>query len=173
VLNAFAYTGAMGVAAALGGADQCVNLDTSAAALALAERNRALNGLPTEAFEVQEADVFSALRRFRDVGRGFDLIILDPPKFAQSAAQLGRASRAYKDINLLALKLLRPEGLLVTFSCSGAVSAELFQQVVQGAALDAGRPAQIVGRLTQAADHPVLLTFPEADYLKGLIVRVQ
>jgi 23S rRNA (cytosine1962-C5)-methyltransferase len=173
VLNAFAYTGAFGVATLLEGAAHCLNLDSSGAALALAEHNYRLNGLPAEAFAMEEADVFTALRRYRDARRSFDLVILDPPKFAQTGEQVGRASRAYKDINLLALKLLRPEGLLVTFSCSGAVSAGVFQQFVQAAALDSGREAQIVGRLTQAADHPVALSFPEAEYLKGLIVRVR
>jgi 23S rRNA (cytosine1962-C5)-methyltransferase len=132
----------------------------------------ALNGLAGERCQHIEGDVFSEMRRMRDSRQSFDLIVLDPPKLAHSAAQVERASRAYKDINLLAFKLLRPGGLLVTFSCSGAISADLFQKIVYGAALDARREAQIVNRLTQAADHPVLLAFPESQYLKGLVLRV-
>jgi 23S rRNA (cytosine1962-C5)-methyltransferase len=116
--------------------------------------------------------VFQELRRFRDRGRQFDVIILDPPKFADSAAQVPAASRGYKDINLLAFKLLRPQGILFTFSCSGVLTPELFQKIVADAALDAGRWVHIIGRLGQAADHPVLLSFPEGSYLKGLICQV-
>ncbi len=172
VLNAFSYTGAFAIAALKGGAARVTNIDSSAGALALARRHVTLNGFADEQCEHIEGDVFAELRRLRDSRREFDLIILDPPKLAHSAGQVERASRAYKDINLLALKLLRAGGLLVTFSCSGAVSADLFQKIVHGAALDAGRDAQIIDRLTQAADHPVLLTFPEAEYLKGLVLRV-
>jgi len=116
--------------------------------------------------------VFQLLRRFRDQGRNFDLVVLDPPKFAPTAAHAAKAARAYKDINLLAFKLLRPGGLLVTFSCSGGVSADLFQKIVAGSALDAGVQAQIIERLGPGADHPVALNFPEGDYLKGLVCRV-
>ncbi len=116
--------------------------------------------------------MFQALRLFRDQARSFDLIILDPPKFAPTAAQAERAARGYKDINRLAFKLLRPGGVLFTFSCSGGVSAELFQKIVASAALDAGVDAQIIGVMGQAADHPVALNFPEGAYLKGLICRV-
>jgi 23S rRNA (cytosine1962-C5)-methyltransferase len=171
VLNAFSYTGGFAVAALLGGATHVTNVDSSADALDLARQNCRLNGLADELCDQVEGDVFQVLRQFRDARRSFDLIVLDPPKFAHSAGQVEKASRAYKDINLLALKLLRAGGLLATFSCSGAVSADLFQKIVFGAALDAGRPAQIVGRLTQAPDHPVLLSFPEAEYLKGLVLR--
>ncbi|MEK7361782.1 MAG: 23S rRNA (cytosine(1962)-C(5))-methyltransferase RlmI, partial [Pseudomonadota bacterium] len=115
--------------------------------------------------------VFKYLRILRDQGRSFDLIVLDPPKFAPTAAFAEKAARGYKDINLLALKLLRPRGLLASFSCSGGVSADLFQKILAGAALDAGVGATIVGRFGAAADHPVLLSFPEGDYLKGLLVR--
>lgn len=170
VLNAFAYTGGFAVTALKGGAAHCTNVDSSSPALDLARANLALNGLLDSACSNVEADVFGYLRQCRDAGRDYDLIILDPPKFAHSAGQVEKASRAYKDINLLALKLLRPGGVLATFSCSGAVSADLFQKIVQGAALDAGREARITGRLTQAADHPVALTFPEAEYLKGLVL---
>ncbi|MBC7223715.1 MAG: class I SAM-dependent methyltransferase, partial [Anaerolineae bacterium] len=117
-------------------------------------------------------DVFQVLRRYREEGRQFDLIVLDPPKFARSAADVPAATRGYKDINLLAFQLLREGGILFTFSCSGAISADLFQKVVFGASVDAGRDAQILERLTQAPDHPVLLSFPEGEYLKGLVCRV-
>jgi 23S rRNA (cytosine1962-C5)-methyltransferase len=119
-----------------------------------------------------EGDVFALLRGFRDRGRRFGLIVLDPPKFAPTAAHAERAARAYKDINLLAFKLLEPGGLLFTFSCSGGVDAALFQKIVAGAALDAGVDARIVERLGAGPDHPVALNFPEGDYLKGLVCRV-
>jgi 23S rRNA (cytosine1962-C5)-methyltransferase len=118
----------------------------------------------------EQADVFAYQRQLRDGGRSFDMIVLDPPKFAPTAAQVKNAARAYKDINLMALKLLRPGGLLATFSCSGGVSAELFQSIVAGAAADAGADAKIIERFGPAADHPVALSFPEGDYLKGLLV---
>jgi 23S rRNA (cytosine1962-C5)-methyltransferase len=172
ILNAFAYTGAFAVYIAKANANaRVVNLDASREALELARENMRLNGVEAQG-EFVEGDVFQILRRYRDEGKSFDAIILDPPKFVQSAAQLERGLRGYKDINLLAFKLLKPNGALVTFSCSGQVSAELFQKVVFGAAVDAGRDAQIIARLTQAADHPVLLSFPESAYLKGLVCRV-
>lgn len=171
VLNCFAYTGAFAAYAAAAGATQVINIDSSAEALRLAERQLALNGYTSPRDEYQVADVFQALRAYRERGERFDLIILDPPKFAHSADQVTRATRGYKDINLLALQLLNPDGLLATFSCSGLVSPDLFQKVVFGASVDAGRPAQIIERLTQAPDHPVLLSFPESEYLKGLICR--
>jgi 23S rRNA (cytosine1962-C5)-methyltransferase len=170
VLNAFAYSGAFGVYAAAAGARAVTNVDASAQALSLAAENVALNGLAPQ--EMVTGDVFQVLRRYRDEERAFDVIILDPPKFASSQAEVMAATRGYKDINLLALQLLRPGGFLVTFSCSGRVSADLFQKVVFGASVDAGRQAQIVEWLAQAPDHPVLLTFPESAYLKGLLCRV-
>jgi 23S rRNA (cytosine1962-C5)-methyltransferase len=170
VLNAFAYTGGFGVYAGQAGAQSVVNVDTSTEALTLAEENLALNGCAPQ--EMVAGDVFQVLRAYRDSGRAFDVVILDPPKFATSQAQLMDASRGYKDINLLALKLLRPGGLLVTFSCSGLVSADLFQKIVFGASVDAGRDVQILEQLAQGPDHPVLLTFPESAYLKGLLCRV-
>ncbi len=172
VLSCFSYTGSFGVCALAGGADSVVSIDTSAHALALAGENLAANGLPDERATRLEGDVFYELRKCRDSRQTFDLIILDPPKFAPTAKQARKAARGYKDINLLAFKLLRPGGLLVTFSCSGGVSAELFQKIVAGASLDAGVEAQIVGRLGQGADHPVALNFPEGAYLKGLVVLV-
>ncbi|MGQ9926915.1 MAG: class I SAM-dependent rRNA methyltransferase [Chloroflexaceae bacterium] len=171
VLDAFAYTGGFSVYAARAGAATLTLIDSSGPALALARANLDLNGLATPA-ELIEGDVFRILRQYRAAGRRFDVIILDPPKFAHSQAQVERAARSYKDINLLALQLLRPGGLLATFSCSGLVSADLFQKIVFGAALDARRDAQIVERFTQAPDHPVLLSFPESNYLKGLLCRV-
>lgn len=171
-LNCFSYTGAFGVRALYGGAEAVLNVDTSAESLALAERIASLNGIPGSSFQTRAEDVFTCLRTFRDQGRTFDLIILDPPKFAASASQVPSASRGYKDINLLAFKLLRPGGTLFTFSCSGHITPELFQKIVADAALDAGRDASIVRYLGQSFDHPVALSFPEGRYLKGLICRV-
>ncbi|MFQ3663317.1 MAG: class I SAM-dependent methyltransferase [Chloroflexaceae bacterium] len=171
VLDGFAYTGGFSVYAARAGAAALTLIDSSGPALALARANLDLNG-PATPTELIEGDVFRVLRQYRAAGRRFDVIILDPPKFAHSQAQVERASRGYKDVNLLALQLLRPGGLLATFSCSGLVSADLFQKIVFGAALDARRDAQIVERFAQAPDHPVLLSFPESEYLKGLLCRV-
>ena len=170
VLNAFAYTGAFGVYAARAGARWVTNVDSSAEALALAGENLATNGCAPQ--EMVSGDVFQVLRHYRPEGRAFDLIILDPPKFATSQAEVMDAARGYKDVNLLALQLLRPGGVLITFSCSGLVSSDLFQKIVFGASVDAGREAQIVERLAQGSDHPVLLTFPESAYLKGFVCLV-
>jgi 23S rRNA (cytosine1962-C5)-methyltransferase len=169
VLDCFCYTGGFTVNALRGGASSVLAVDSSADSLALARENIALNGLPAGQVSFQEGDVFQVLRRLRDEARLFDLIVLDPPKFAATAAQAEKAARGYKDINLLAFKLLRPGGLLVTFSCSGGVDAALFQKIVAGAALDAGAEAQILEHLSQAADHPVSVHFPEGAYLKGLV----
>ena len=172
VLNCFCYTGGFGVAAMAAGARTVTNIDVSATALDLAQQNMALNNLDSERVEYLQADVFKQLRSFRDAAREFDVIILDPPKFADSKQQLDHASRGYKDINLLAVKLLRAGGYLFTFSCSGLMEPALFQKIVADAALDAGRDAQIIGRMGQAADHPTSLAFPEGHYLKGLLCRV-
>ena len=169
ILDCFCYTGGFTVNALAGGANSVLSVDASADALSLCQQNVALNHLPGERHTVLEGDVFQLLRKFRDEARSYDLIVLDPPKFAPTAAQAEKAARGYKDINLLAFKLLRPGGLLVTFSCSGGVDAELFQKIVASAALDAGVEAQIVGHLSQAPDHPVALNFPEGTYLKGLV----
>jgi 23S rRNA (cytosine1962-C5)-methyltransferase len=171
VLNCFCYTGGFTLNALAGGAASVLSVDSSAEAIVQAKNNLRLNDLDAARAEWQEADVFKYLRALRDQGRSFDLIVLDPPKFAPTAAFAEKAARGYKDINLLALKLLRPGGLLATFSCSGGISAELFQKILAGAALDAGADASIVGRFAAAADHPVLLSFPEGDYLKGLLLR--
>jgi 23S rRNA (cytosine1962-C5)-methyltransferase len=172
VLNAFCYTGGFSVNALRGGARHVLNLDSSGPALELARRNMELNGANAGAYENVEGDVFKVLREYRDRARSFDLIVLDPPKFAESLGQLGKASRGYKDINLLAIKLLRPGGVLFTFSCSGAMPEDLFQKIVADAALDARRELWFERKLGQAPDHPVLSGFPEAAYLKGFVCRV-
>jgi 23S rRNA (cytosine1962-C5)-methyltransferase len=170
VLDCFSYTGGFTVNALRGGARSVLAIDSSALALDIARANAVLNSLPEA--EWLNADVFQALRKLRDQGRTFDVIVLDPPKFAPTAAHAEKASRAYKDINLLAFKMLRPGGFLVTFSCSGGVSADLFQKIVAGAALDGGVDARIEAWLHAAPDHPVALNFPESEYLKGLLCRV-
>ena len=170
MLDAFCYTGGFALNAAAGGAKSVVAVDSSADAIELARANADSNKLAQP--EWMEGDVFLLLRKFRDQARSFDLIVLDPPKFAPTAAHAEKASRAYKDINLLAFKLLRPGGLLMTFSCSGGVSTDLFQKIVAGSALDAGVDAQIIERLGPGPDHPIALNFPEGDYLKGLICRI-
>jgi 23S rRNA (cytosine1962-C5)-methyltransferase len=172
VLNCFCYSGAFSVYALAGGASSVLSIDSSAGALAMAVENVALNGFPADKALWLEGDVFHELRTLRDRAESFDAIILDPPKFAPTAAQAERAARGYKDINLLAFKLLRPGGLLFTFSCSGGISADLFQKIVAGAALDAGVDARMVEHLAQGPDHPVALNFPEGAYLKGLVCQV-
>ena len=172
VLNCFCYTGGFSLYALRGGAKSVLSIDSSQEALQLAQRNVELNGLDSTRADWQCADVFEALRKLRDQNRKFDLIVLDPPKFAPTAAFAEKAARAYKDINLLGFKLLRPSGLLFTYSCSGGISDDLFQKIIAGAALDAGVNAQIVKKLHAAPDHPVLLSFPEGAYLKGLMLRV-
>lgn len=172
VLDAFCYSGGFGLGCLAAGAKHVTFLDSSPTALALLGQNIRLNGLDRGNHGLLQDDVFKALRAMRDRRAGFDLIILDPPKFAATAAQAGKASRAYKDINLLALKLLRPGGLLATFSCSGGISAALFQKILADAALDAGVSCRIIRHFEQAADHPVQLAFPEGSYLKGMLLRV-
>lgn len=171
VLDSFAGTGAFGVYALSGGAARVTFLDSSAPALELARQNVARNGHDPRAHDFVPGNAFQVLREFRAAGRAFDVIVMDPPKFAPAARDVPRAARAYKDVNLLAFQLLRPGGILFTTSCSGAVSADLFQKIVFGAAVDARREAQIIGYLYQGADHPVALAFPEGAYLKGLICR--
>ena len=169
VLDCFCYTGGFTVNALAGGAKSVLSVDSSGEALELCKQNVALNDLPVTHHSSLEGDVFQVLRKFRDENRSFDMIILDPPKFAPTTAHADKATRAYKDINLLAFKLLRANGILVTFSCSGGVDSALFQKIVAGAALDAGVEAQIAEHLSQGPDHPVSLHFPEGAYLKGLI----
>ena len=170
VLDGFSYTGGFSIAALAGGASRVTAIESSASALEVAKENLAANPLDGSKVEFVQADVFKHLRKLRDQNAKFGLIVLDPPKFAPTAAQVQKAARAYKDINLWALKLLAPGGLLATFSCSGGVSVELFQSIVAGAAVDAEVDAKIIERFGAAADHPVALEFPEGDYLKGLLV---
>jgi len=170
VLDCFCYTGGFSLAVLAGGAQRVLAVESSAPALEVARENLAANQLDAARIVFEQADVFGYQRLLRDRGASFGLVVLDPPKFAPTAAQAKNAARAYKDINLLALKLLAPGGLLATFSCSGGVSAELFQSIVAGAALDAGVEARIIERFGAAADHPVALNFPEGDYLKGLLL---
>jgi 23S rRNA (cytosine1962-C5)-methyltransferase len=171
VLNAFSYTGSFAVYALRAGAKQIINLDTSAEALKLAEENAAINGF-AGAVQSLEGNAFQVLRKFRDAGEQFDAIVLDPPRFAPTKATVPNALRGYKDINWLAMRLLKPGGFLVTFSCSGMVSLEMFQQVLFEAALDAKREVLIIERLSQSRDHPILLNFPESEYLKGFVCLV-
>ena len=172
VLNCFSYTGGFTLQALAHDAATVTSVDSSADALRLGRENVRLNDLAEVRCEWVEADVFEYLRKLRDQNRQFDLIILDPPKFAPTAATAERAARGYKDINLLAFKLLRPGGLLATFSCSGGVPADLFRKIVAGAALDAETDAQVIAQFHSTPDHPVSLAFPEGEYLKGLLCRV-
>ena len=168
VLNCYSYTGGFSVAALAAGARDVTSVDSSGPALALARDHVALNGFDADRHRTVDADVNATLRRLREAGERFDAIVLDPPKFAPTAAHADRASRAYKDINRLALQLLEPGGLLFTFSCSGGISADLFHKIVAGAGIDAGVDAALVARLEAAPDHPTTLIFPEGEYLKGL-----
>jgi 23S rRNA (cytosine1962-C5)-methyltransferase len=170
VLDCFCYSGGFAVNAALGGARSVHGIDASGEALELARANLAASGLAEDAATFERGDVFDWLRKARDRAKSFDLIVLDPPKFAPTARLAERASRGYKDINLLALKLLRPGGVLLTFSCSGGVSPDLFQKIVAGAAADARIDASIARKLGAGSDHPIALAFPEGEYLKGLLV---
>ena len=172
VLDCFCHSGGFALQALANGARSVLSVDSSATALQLARESLALNNLPSDKATWREGDVFEVLRGLRDAAKHFDLVILDPPKFAPTAAFAGKAARGYKDINLLAFKLLQPGGLLATFSCSGGISAELFQKIVAGAALDAGVEAQIIEFFAAAPDHPVALNFPESAYLKGLLCRI-
>lgn len=170
VLNCYCYTGGFSVAALAGGAARVTSIDSSAPAIERVNAHVALNGFDPARSEALDADVNQFLRDALKAGRRFDCIVLDPPKFAPTAAHAERASRAYKDINRLALKLLQPGGLLLTFSCSGGIGAELFHKIVAGAAMDAGVDGAILQRLEGACDHPTTLVFPEGEYLKGLAV---
>lgn len=172
VLNCFSYSGGFGIASLMAGAKKVLNIDTSESALEMAVRNCQLNRLDIHGMDNICGDAFEILRRFRDEGREFDCVILDPPKLAESRMHLERAARAYKDINLLGFKLLRSGGFLISFSCSGNLDLNLFQKIVADAALDAQRQALIIRRLHQASDHPIALNFPEAAYLKGIICKV-
>lgn len=171
VLNCFCYTGGFSIAAARAGASAVLSVDSSADALELAQRNAALNGLDPACLAWRCADVFEELRGLRERGEHFDFIVLDPPKFATNQHQIERAARAYKDINLSALRLLAPGGRLLSFSCSGAIDVDLFQKIVAGALADSGIDCHLRARLGAGADHPVLMTHPEGEYLKGLLLE--
>lgn len=171
VLNCFAYTGAFSAAALAGGAAHTLSIEASQQAVEQGRANLQRNGFKDDRADWITGDVFVELRTLRDRRSSFDLIVLDPPKFAATRHQAESASRGYKDINLLAFKLLRPGGILVTFSCSGGIDADFFQKIIAGAALDAGCEAQIIDRLTQGPDHPTALAFPESQYLKGLVIH--
>lgn len=171
VLNCFSYTGGFAIAALHGGARKTLNIDTSQPALDLATSTAMLNGFDDGRMENVCGDVFAVLRRYRNEAREFDVVVLDPPKFVESRNQLEKGARGYKDINLLAFRLLKPGGLLFTFSCSGHMEGPLFQKIVADAALDAGCDARFLMRLDQSSDHPVRLAFPEGSYLKGLLCQ--
>jgi 23S rRNA (cytosine1962-C5)-methyltransferase len=172
VLNCFSYTGTFALHCAANDAKEVINVDVSQSALDLAKENIALNNLQDKNVSFVKADVFKLLRQYREEKRQFDMIILDPPKFVESKAQLTGACRGYKDINMLAMQLLKPNGILLTFSCSGLMEASLFQKVVADAALDARREVHFVERLQQAGDHPISSNYPEGYYLKGLVCQV-
>ncbi|MBN2830198.1 MAG: class I SAM-dependent methyltransferase [Candidatus Cloacimonetes bacterium] len=171
VLNCFCYTGAFSVYALKHGAKSVINADISESALKLAEQNAAINNLPIERLQTVKADLFQLLRDYEAEGREFDLIILDPPKFIENKSNVIRGARGYKDINMLAFKLLKTGGILMTFSCSGLLDSLLFQKIIADAALDAGCNAQIIQKMTQASDHPIGIFYPESFYLKGLVLR--
>jgi 23S rRNA (cytosine1962-C5)-methyltransferase len=172
VLNCFSYTGTFALHCVAGGAKHVTNVDVSQPALDIAKRNLQLNNLPEDKVSFLKEDVFKLLRRYKEEGKKFDMIILDPPKFVDSKAQLTSACRGYKDINRIAMELLNPQGILLTFSCSGLLEASLFQKVVADAALDAHRNVYFVDRLHQAPDHPISSNYPEGYYLKGLVCQV-
>ncbi|MGL4431397.1 MAG: 23S rRNA (cytosine(1962)-C(5))-methyltransferase RlmI [Plesiomonas shigelloides] len=172
VLNCFCYTGAFGLFALKGNCKQVVNVDVSQPALDIARQNAEMNGFDMSRAEFVRADVFKLLREYREQGEKFDVIIMDPPKFIENKGQLAGGCRGYKDINMLAMQLLNPGGTLLTYSCSGLMESGLFQKILADAALDAKREVQFVEQFTQAADHPVLSTYPEGLYLKGFACRV-
>jgi 23S rRNA (cytosine1962-C5)-methyltransferase len=171
VLNCFSYTGGFGLFARIAGAESVTQVDVSRSALELAKKNEKLVHICGTPMEYVEADVFEYLRKCRDSNEMFDMIILDPPKFAASKSHVLKAARGYKDINLLAMKLLKPNGILASFSCSGAITQELFSKILFDASTDAGRSFQIIAATRQGMDHPVALSFPEGHYLKGAVLR--
>ncbi|MFB1077108.1 class I SAM-dependent methyltransferase [Photobacterium damselae] len=173
VLNCFCYTGGFGLYALKGGASQVVNVDVSQPALDTAKMNAEMNGYPLENAEFLNADVFKLLREYRDRGEQFDVVIMDPPKFAESKSQLVGACRGYKDINMLAMQITKPGGMLLTYSCSGLMDGNLFQKIIADAALDAKRDVQFIERFAQAADHPLDSAYPEGFYLKGFACYVK
>lgn len=172
ILNVFSYTGGFGVYAARASASQITHIEASSPILNQAFKNITANGYERPNDQYLNGDAFQIMRDLRDQDELFDVVIVDPPKFAHSQKDVKGACRGYKDLNLLALQLLKSQGLLATFSCSGLVNRDLFQKVVFGAAIDAGRDVQIIQPLSQAADHPILLSFPESEYLKGFLCRI-
>lgn len=172
VLNCFSYTGGFAVSALLGGCKEVISVDTSDAALEVARQNVELNQLSLDNAQFIRDDVFKLLRSYRDNGEKFDVIVMDPPKFVENKNQLTGACRGYKDINMLAMQLLNPGGILLTFSCSGLMTVDLFQKIIADAALDAGKNVQFIDQLRQAADHPVITSYPEGLYLKGFVCYV-
>lgn len=173
VLNCFCYTGGFSLALKKGGASEVISIDSSAEALNVAKQNAKLNGINEQEMSWVEANVFEELRKYRDQQEKFDLIVLDPPKFASSHHHVDKAARAYKDINLNALKLLEKDGQLLTFSCSGAIDPDLFQKIIAGAVFDAKTEVWMLKRLGAGIDHPLLMTLPEGEYLKGLHLLVR
>lgn len=172
VLNCFSYTGTFGVAALKGGALSVTNADLSELALNTSLKNAELNQLDLTKIENIKFDVFKLLRQYREQGKQFDMVILDPPKFAESKAQLMGACRGYKDINMVAMQIVKPGGLLLTFSCSGLMEDSLFQKIVADAALDAKRDCLFIEKLSQDSDHPIASFYPEGSYLKGLVCKI-
>ncbi|WP_426445142.1 23S rRNA (cytosine(1962)-C(5))-methyltransferase RlmI [Siccibacter colletis] len=172
VLNCFSYTGGFAVSALMGGCRQVVSVDTSQEALDIARKNVELNQLDLSKADFVRDDVFKLLRKYRDQGETFDVIVMDPPKFVENKNQLMGACRGYKDINMLAIQLLNPGGVLMTYSCSGLMTTDLFQKIIADAAVDAGRDVQFIEQFRQAADHPVIAPYPEGLYLKGFACRV-
>jgi len=171
VLNCFSYTGGFSLAALRAGAAHAISVDSSADALAMAARNAARNGLPEAAFECRVSKVADAQKALAAEGRQFDIVVLDPPKFAPSVHHVDKAARAYKDVNLKGMKLVKPGGYLLTFSCSGAVSVDLFQKIVAGAVIDSREDFVLLERLAAGMDHPMRMTHPEGEYLKGLLLQ--
>ncbi|STO57818.1 class I SAM-dependent methyltransferase [Grimontia hollisae] len=173
VLNCFCYTGGFGLYALKGGAAEVINVDVSQPALDIAQSNAEMNGYDLSKAQFVNADVFKLLREYRDAGELFDVVIMDPPKFAESKSQLAGACRGYKDINMLAMQILKPGGTLLTYSCSGLMDNALFQKIIADAALDANRDVQFIERFEQAADHPIDTAYPEGFYLKGFACHVK
>lgn len=174
VLNCFSYTGGFGLYALKGGAKRVINADVSQPALDTAKFNAELNefDISKKRAVFLNADVFKLLREYRDQGTQFDVVVMDPPKFAESKAQLNGACRGYKDINMLAMQIIKPGGTLLTYSCSGLMDQVLFQKIIADAAVDAGRTVKFVERFEQAGDHPVDTAYPEGFYLKGFACKV-
>jgi len=172
ILNCFAYTGAFSISALTAGASHVTSVDSSRPALDILQRNLQLNSLQDNQHKTEEGRVANLLRDWQKQDRLVDIVILDPPKFAEHKSQVMKASRAYKDLALQAVKLIRPGGLLITFSCSGGIDLKLFQKITADALLDARREGEVIQYLHQSADHPIALAFPESQYLKGLVCRI-